>query len=45
MAGGLGLPDTFLIAADLVVFITKNLAAADNWGQGALQVEEWVMPN
>jgi hypothetical protein len=45
MAGGITLPDMFLFAAFQIQFTTKNLAAADNYGQGTLGIEEWVVPN
>jgi hypothetical protein len=44
-AVGIQLPTNYIAPTDQLVFVTRNLAAADNYGLGTLDLEEWVMPN
>ena len=36
------LPDTFMSEADEFAVVTEALQAGDNWGEGFIQVEEWI---
>ena len=38
----LSLPELELAEANRITFTTLNLQAGDNWGEGFIQVEEWI---
>jgi hypothetical protein len=43
MAGAVALPDVEIPEGGSISFVTDNLAAADNWGLGGLEVDEWLV--
>lgn len=42
LTGPVQLHDLILLAGYTIAFVTANLQAADDWGAGFLQVEEWI---